>query len=199
MWFLVSRQSSTFQRIRNHVASSTCQFPNMNYQLAPYQPLISRRIEFAPQQLPAAPMISRRMEFGMRKLKIRLHEKIPDLSRAESFLPLPVRSPSLPPTRSRSQTPAEGLHTSIPTASRFATKYRSQHKTPPTTSTRISAKSPKPTGIRFNLEDEDMDSQNGSDPGGDPGEEDSGDKIPKPPGEPGRPKSGGYKLESILG
>ena len=150
-------------------------------------------------------MISQRMEFGMRKLKIWVHEKIPDLSRAKSFLPLPVHSLSLPPIHSHSQTPAEGLHTSIPTASQFATsftvttKYWSQHKTPPTTSTTISAKSLKPTGIRFNLEDEDMDSQNGSDPGGEPGEEDGGDKIPKPPGEPGWPKSGGYKLESILG
>jgi hypothetical protein len=168
----------------------------MNYQLAPYQPLISRRIEFAPQQLPAAPMISRRMEFGMRKLKIRLreHTLAPDLS--ESFLPLSVPPP---PTRSRSQTPAEGLRTNIPTTSRFAssppiTNYPSRHKTPPTT--RFSAKSPKPKGIRFNFEDEDVDSQNETDH---EGEEDSGDKIPKPPGEPGRPKSGGYKLESVLG
>jgi hypothetical protein len=175
----------------------------MNYQLAPYQPLISRRIEFAPQQLPAAPMISRRMEFGMRKLKIRLREKTPNLS--DSFLPLPVRS--LPPARSRSQTPADGLqslHTSIPTTSRFAartpvttsTKYPSRHKTPPATSTRFRAKSPKPNGIRFNLEDEDG-SQNETDHGGE--EDSAGDKILKPPGEPGRPKSGGYKLESVLG
>jgi hypothetical protein len=30
-------------------------------------------------------------------------------------------------------------------------------------------------------------------------EEDNGNKIRKPPGEPGRPKSGGYKLETVLG
>jgi hypothetical protein len=174
-----------------------CQFPNMNYQLAPYQPLISRRIEFAPQQLPAAPMVSRRMEFGMRKLKNRLREKTPVLSESE-FLPLR----SLPPTRSRSQTPAEVLSS----ISRFAarppvnTKYR--NKTPPTTRFRVIAKPSKPNGIRFNLQedsDEDVqvdDSQNGIDY---EGEGDSGNKISKPLGEPGRPKSGGYKLESVLG
>lgn len=174
-----------------------CQFPNMNYQLAPYQPLISRRIEFAPQQLPAAPMVSRRMEFGMRKLKNRLpvREKTPDHSvPSELFLPL---SPLW--TRSRSQTPALAERLPSMPTSRFAARspVTTRQKTPPTT--RFShTKSLRSNGVRFGIdEDHDVDDrQNGTDLGG---EEDSGNKIAKPPGEPGRPKSGGYKLESVLG
>jgi hypothetical protein len=57
-------------------------------------------------------------------------------------------------------------------------------------------KSPEPgqKEVRFGVEeDEEDDSQD------EIGDEDGESKISKPPGEPGRPKSGGYKLEDILG
>lgn len=142
----------------------------------------------------------------MRKLKNRFREKTPDWDHSVlSELSLPLRS--LPPIRSRSRTPAaEGLPSIMPT-SRFAprtpvtTKDPSRHKTPPPT-TRSRAKSPKPNGIRFDL-DNDRDSQHESETDNrDEGEQDSSgpsNKFPKPPGEPGRPKSGGYKLETALG
>ena len=166
------------------------QLPKMNYQLEPYQPLISRRIKFAPKRLPAAPMVSRRMEFGMTKFKNRSREKTPDQSTpSELFMPLPS-------ARSRSQTPA-GLPPAMHAASRFSphpfptAKYRQQ--------TMWSNKSPEPgqNGVRFGIEeDEEDDSQDEIDIGED---EDVEGKISKPPGEPGRPRSGGYKLEDVLG
>jgi hypothetical protein len=60
-------------------------------------------------------------------------------------------------------------------------------------------KSPKPgkNGVRFGVEeDEEDDSQDEIDIGED---ENGESKIAKPQGEPGRPRSGGYKLEDVLG
>lgn len=127
------------------------------------------------------------MEFGMRKLKNRLREKTPDLS--ESFFPLTLPPPptqAASQARSRSQTPARGLP-----SSRFAPFASSRHKTPTPTTRFSKSPGPRPNGIRFDVGGDD--SQNET------GEEDIGNKIPKPPGEPGRPKSGGYKLETVLG
>ena len=158
----------------------------MNYQLELYQPLISRRIEFAPKCLLAAPMVSRRMDFGMRKLKNRPREKTPDQSiSSELFLPLPS-------ARSRSQTP--GLPPAP--ASRFS-PYPHSSAGNRQQSTR-SNKSPESgqNGVRFEIEEDEEDSQDEIEIG----EDDDGEgKISKPPGEPGRPRSGGYKLEDVLG
>ncbi len=59
-----------------------------------------------------------------------------------------------------------------------------------------SNKSPVPgqNGVRFGVEEDD--SQDEINVGED---EDGENKISKPPGEPGRPRSGGYKLEDVLG
>jgi len=54
---------------------------------------------------------------------------------------------------------------------------------------------PEQNGVRFE-DDEDDDSQHGIEIGREEGTE---GKISKPPGEPGRPRSGGYKLEAVLG
>jgi len=56
---------------------------------------------------------------------------------------------------------------------------------------------PEQNRVRFEVEDdEDDDSQHGIEIGREEGTE---GKISKPPGEPGRPRSGGYKLEAVLG
>jgi hypothetical protein len=161
------------------------QLPKMNYQLQPYQPLISRRIKFAPKCLPAVPMVSRRMEFGMRKLKNQPREKTSDQSiSSELFSPLPS-------ARSRSQTPA------ATTASRFSPYPHSPANNRQRSTQSNKSPERRQNGVRFGIEeDEEDDSQDEIEIGED---KDGEGKISKPPGEPGRPRSGGYKLEDILG
>jgi len=144
----------------------------MNYQLEPYQPLISRRIDFAPRRLPAASRVSRRMEFGMRNLKHRLHDKtVSNRSTPEESLPLPLLA------RSRSQTP-------IPSASRFSTHPSVSEYRQPTTKFggNRGAKSPEPgqRRVRFEGDDSDEDDTLRNEIERE-GEEGSDGKISKPP------------------
>lgn len=159
----------------------------MNHQLEPYQPLISRRITYTPKHLPPPPMVSRRMEFGLRTLKHRLHEKSVTQSIVSEM------SLSLPFAHNQSQTPAPTSRFFIgpPPAQATANKRLGGNRC---------TKSPEPgrSGVRFEGDDseEDDDSRNEIERDGEEGGE---GRISKPQGEPGRPRSGGYTLEEVLG
>ena len=129
----------------------------------------------------------------MRNLKHRLHGTKPNQSTTpELFL--------LSSTCSQSQTPA-GMPVIGPSAPRFsvhpsASKYRQPTMTKGLTGNRnTKSLEPVQNRVRFEVEDdEESDSQHEIGR-----EEGTQGKISKPPGEPGRPRSGGYKLEAVLG
>lgn len=163
----------------------------MDAQFERHQPLITARLIFAPKVLPPPPIIAARMEF-----------------------------PSFSIPQYRSPTPETlGKHSSTP--KRHAPKHAStpkRHSTPQrdaievdsdTTSQRTSTpkrhatpRRPEGTSVAFEI-DEDLGSplSSLSDDEGPESEKDGegNSKIPKPPGEAGRPQSGGYNLQDKLG
>jgi hypothetical protein len=156
----------------------------MDAQIASHQPLITPRINFATKAFPPPPIITARMEFP-------------------SF--------SIPQHRERSTTPATPeKHPSTPkryTTTPKRTSTSKRHAMPQHDAASTGKQRPQGTSVAFM----DVDSDTSQIENGDFGsplsslselESEHGalnQKIPKPPGEAGRPHSGEYNLQDKLG
>ncbi len=162
----------------------------MNTKVQQHQPLISRQILFASQALPPPPIISRRMECGIRLLRHRLQHGATDSSMSRGIVP--PRSPV------STFTMAPASATLPPSSSRFSAHPRPLLQREPTPFSLRKNGAPSSTPGEFSVrfqQDEDNESWVESEDGDNNEER----KIPKPRGEPGRPGSGGYRLEDKLG
>lgn len=145
----------------------------MDAQIERHQPLITARLVFAPKTFPPPPIIAARMEFP-------------------AF--------SIPQYRERSSTPdTPGERSSTP--KRYATPKRTSMPSRRDANP-VRKRRPRGTSVTF---ENNMDSESSLSSLSDEDDEDSeGDrevstsKIPKPPGEAGRPQSGGYNLQDKL-
>ncbi len=197
----------------------------MNVQIERHKPLITKRIAFTHQLFPPPPKISRRMEFSLTSGRLRNRSGVEPstniVSRYRAITPSPMDIDDSIPNPRRSNSPA-----SLPSSYvdrhhnstvRGATRFSRVAETPPPMSKpaekdrrqteqaatavqgseeSVSAESPvqKRHAVRFGVSGDDSLSSVSEDCTSDVPR-----LIPKPRGQVGRPKLGGYNLQETLG
>jgi hypothetical protein len=175
----------------------------MDAHIERHQPLITARLIFAPKALPPPPIITARMEFP--SFSIPQYENPRERSLTPAMdTPNRAPTPKRHPTPQRDATPArKRLRKNSVT---FENNMDVDRDSDTATTPKRRSTPRRSPGISVALE-------NDGDPGspltamsdedGEPESEEDGEvnstKIPKPPGEAGRPQSGGYNLQDKLG
>lgn len=189
----------------------------MNIQVERHKPLITKRIVFTSRGFPPPPQIARRMEFGVGSGRLRMHPTVTDVSekairnRASTpslmdIEPLsitrrsgsPKQLPPAPPLKMQANHQVNKSNTCFSKEPRSRTPNLTRARTPSEISaTEVSSDLDSMTrgkyGVRFvDSDDESLASLSQC------SEIEPPPLIPKPPGEAGRPQSGGYNLQEKL-
>jgi hypothetical protein len=158
-----------------HFITST----TMDAHIERHQPLITARLIFAPKSLPPPPIITARMEFPLFSIP-----------RERSLTPERHTTPKRAPTPKRHPTPQRNA---TPTRNRLQRNSMAFENSMDVDHDPDAPESGDLGSPLTSLSDEDRELESEEDG------EVNGTKISKPPGEAGRPQSGGYNLQEKLG